>query len=297
MEQKAMKKSINVFGIILAVGLILYSLAMIILFAWGFMNTFKTSLGFDISCLNFPTGERFTLTNWVNAFEAIKIKATINGKEYYINFIEMFFNSLVYAVGCAFCGTFVPCLVAYVTTKYKFAFNGVVYGIVLFAMITPIVGSTPSSMEMMKGLGLYDTQLGLWFMSANFLGTYFLIFQATFKGLSWEYAEAAFMDGASHVQVLFKVMLPLVANTFSVIFLLNFIMRWNDYQTPWLYLPNVPVAAVGVQFFNQGGEGKYAGSIPIRLTANMLLMLPCIVLFCAFRDKLIGSLTVGGIKG
>ena len=149
---------------------------------------------------------------------------------------------------------------------------------------------------MAKDLGIYDSQLGLWFMSATFLGIYYLMFYSIFKGLSWEYAEAAFIDGAGHWQILLRIMLPLIKNTFLVIFLLNFIARWNDYQTPWIFLPNTPTAAVGVQFFSVGGEIGMGG-VPIKLAASILLMLPVIVLFLIFRKKLVGNLTLGGIKG
>ena len=211
----------------------------------------------------------------------------------------MFLNSIVYAVGCAFCATLVPCLVAYVTAKYKFRFNDVVYGIVIFAMVTPIVGNQPSSIQMAKRFGFFDSHIGLWFMSATFLGTYYLVFHAIFKGLSWEYAEAAFMDGASHTSVMFRVMFPLVKTTFFVVMLMNFIAYWNDYQRPWIYLPNHPTAAVGIQFCvgGSGMDNKYAAGIPVMLAGGMIMLLPVMTAFIVFRDKFVGNLTVGGIKG
>lgn len=285
---------LNVFEIVIAILLGIYSAVMIFMFVWALYNSFKTSLNFDIDCVGFP--RKFTFDNYVNALQGIRMQANINGTDYYIYFFEMLFNSVVYSVGCAFFATLTPCLVAYVTAKYKVKFNKVVYGIVIFVMVTPIVGNLPSQVAMAKDLGIYDSQFGLWFMSATFLGIYYLMFYSIFKGLSWEYAEAAFIDGAGHWQILLRIMLPLIKNTFLVIFLLNFIARWNDYQTPWIFLPNTPTAAVGVQFFSVGGEIGMGG-VPIKLAASILLMLPVIVLFLIFRKKLVGNLTLGGIKG
>ncbi len=293
---KKKKMKMNVLEIVLGAILIVYSAALIGMFCWGLINSLKTGLAFDIDCVGFPSGEEFTFKNYIDAFKGISMKIKEGNVEYRVFFPEMFLNSLLYALGCAFFSTLVPCLVAYVTAKYNVVFNKVVYGIVIFAMVTPIVGNLPSEMQMAKNLGLYDQFFGLWFMSATFLGTYYLVFYSTFKGLSWEYAEAAFIDGANHFQIMVQIMLPLVKNTFSVIFLLQFIARWNDYQTPWLYLPNSPTAAVGVQFFSSGGAIGLGG-IPIRLAASMLLMLPVITLFFIFRKKLVGNLTMGGIKG
>ncbi len=288
------KVEINILEIILGSILVLYTLALIGMFVWGLLNSLKASLAFDIDCVGFP--KDITFKNYADAFKGIAIKIKEGNAEYRVFFPEMFFNSLLYAIGCAFCSTLVPCLVAYVTAKYDVMFNKVVYGIVIFAMVTPIIGNLPSEMQMAKNLGLYDKFYGVWFMSATFLGTYYLVFYSTFKGLSWEYAEAALMDGANYWQILFQIMLPLVKNTFMVIFLLQFIARWNDYQTPWLYLPNSPTAAVGVQFFSSGGAIGLGG-IPIRLAACMLLMVPVVTLFFIFRKKLVGNLTMGGIKG
>ncbi len=289
------KIKFNALEIILGVVLIVYSLVLIGMFFWGLMNSFKDSTSFTEDCVSLP--ETFSFKNYVSAFNGVFMPITkSDGRTFNVLLPRMFFNSLLYATGCAFFSTLAPCLVAYVTAKYKVSFNKVVYGIVIFAMVTPIVGNLPSEMQMAKSLGLFDQFFGLWFMSATFLGTYYLVFHSTFKSLSWEYAEAALIDGANHFQIMVQIMLPLVKNTFMVIFLLQFIARWNDYQTPWLYLPTSPTAAVGVQYFEVGGDNANSG-IPVRLAACMLLMLPVVTLFFVFRKKLVGNLTVGGIKG
>ena len=47
-------------------------------------------------------------------------------------------------------------------------------------------------------------------MKASFLGMYFLVFYGTFKSVSWEYAEAAIIDGAGHFRIMFNIMMPLI---------------------------------------------------------------------------------------
>lgn len=278
----------------LGVVLMLYALILIFMFVWAIVNACKTAAGFYIDPVGLP--KEFRFQNFLDAFKGIRIRAWIGGVEYYIYLPEMFLNSILYAVGCAFFATLAPCLVAYATARFKFKFNEVIYTIVLFAMITPIVGNLPSQVQMAKTLGFYDSMLGMYFMSFTFLGTYYLMFLAIFKSVSKEYADAAAVDGAGHFTVMLRIMFPLVKNTFMAIFLLQFINYWNDYQTPLMFMQSRPTAAMGLQFFRMCAE-PWARDIPIQLAGSILLLVPILILYTMFRNKLMGNLTVGGIKG
>lgn len=274
--------------------LVFYTLIFAFMFIWALVNSMKDVAGFYIDPVGLPG--KFRFQNFLDAFQGIRVRAKIGGIEYYIYLPEMFLNSLMYATGCAFFSTLAPCMVAYATARYKFKFNSIIYGLVIFAMVTPIVGNLPSQVEMAKKLGFYDTMLGMYFMSFTFLGTYYLMFLATFKGISKDYADAASVDGAGHLAVMLRIMMPLCKNTFFAIFLLQFINYWNDYQTPLLFLPSRPTAAYGLQFFRISAEAQYR-NIPIQIAGSLLLLVPIVILFTMFRDKLMGNLTVGGIKG
>ena len=136
----------------------------------------------------------------------------------------------------------------------------------------------------------------MYILKANFLGMYFLVFYGTFRSLSWEYAEAALIDGASHFTVMVKIMLPLVKSTLFAVGLLMFIGFWNDYQTPMLYIPSYPTVSFGVFSFEGNGMAGQ-NTVPNILAASILLMLPMVIIFIIFKNKFIGNLTVGGIKG
>ena len=291
---RALDSKPGLFGTILGAFLILYTIILVFMFVWALINSVKTAANFYIDPVGIP--QEFRFQNFFDAFQAIRIRAWIGGVEYYIYLPEMFLNSLLYAVGCAFFATLAPCLVAYATARFNFKFNSVIYGIVLFAMITPIVGNLPSQVQMAKNLGFYDSMPGMYFMSFTFLGTYYLIFYATFKGLSKEYADAAAVDGAGHFTVMTRIMFPLVKNTFFAIFLLLFITYWNDYQTPLLFMQSRPTAAMGLQFFRISAEPMFR-DIPIQVAGSILLLVPILILYTMFRNKLMGNLTVGGIKG
>jgi ABC-type glycerol-3-phosphate transport system permease component len=128
------------------------------------------------------------------------------------------------------------------------------------------------------------------------MGLYYLLFHAAFKNLSWGYAEAAEIDGASEWTIMVKIMFPLVASTFGVIMLLFFISYWNDYMTPLLYLPSYPTIAVGLYKF-YSAPGQQTGLIPMQLTGCMLVMVPILIIFIIFRNKIMSNVAIGGLKG
>ena len=152
-----------------------------------------------------------------------------------------------------------------------------------------------------KTLGLYDNIVGSWIMKFGFNNIYYMIFYAFFKKISWEYAESAFLDGGGHYTVFFRIMMPLSVPIIATIFLLNFIPYWNDFETPYMFLPNHTTSAVMLYMSIIGGGGTWAGPSPVEITAQLaaafMVFLPIFILFLAFKNKIMGNLSEGGIKG
>ena len=133
-------------------------------------------------------------------------------------------------------------------------------------------------------------------MNIAFSNMYFLIFYAAFKSMDFGYAEAAFIDGAGWFTVFFQIYLPLVSTTIGSVALLQFISYWNAYETPMIFIPDIPTLAIGLYMFKWTAPPGFKG-MPYQITACFLLMLPVVILFIIFRDKLMGNLTMGGLKG
>ncbi len=206
-------------------------------------------------------------------------------------------NTLLYTVGGAICSTIVPCLVSYTVAKFDYKFSKFLYVLVIITMILPIVGSFPAMVKVMYSLNIYNTILGGWIQKCNFLGMYFLIFYASFKSIPNDYMEAAYIDGANEWKVLFRIILPLVRPIFLTICIIHFIDIWNDYQTVLLYLPSYPTISMAV--YKQVIIGGIPAMSPpqFRMAACMIMVVPTVTLFIIFREKLMGNLSLGGLKG
>lgn len=271
-----------------------YSFIMIALFVWALFSSVKTQYDFEDNPFGFP--EEWKFSNYLVALSKFSVPVMEGDVSRKVFLPEMLLNSLMYSVGCTLVNTIITCVVAYVTSKYDFKFSKVVYGIVIVTMVLPVVGSLPSELEMARNLGIYDTVWGQFIMKANFLGMNYLIFYSAFKNLPWDYAEAAFVDGASHFYAMVKVMIPMVKPVIMTVMLLSFIGYWNDYYGPMMFMPNHPVAAYGLYRFQQATDSAIS-SIPMKIAGCMIVFAPIFVLFLVAKNKLIGNLTVGGLKG
>lgn len=290
---KVLKTKFSPFTIVLLIVLAVYVLSMFTLIGWALTTSFKSPNDFRTNAIGMP--EKFV---WNYTFVYTKFYVSVlteSGME--VVYMEtMFVYSILYSLGCAFFQTLVPCITAYLCARFNYKFSKIVYTAVIVVMILPIVGSLPAELQMAKNTGLYDSIWGLWIMKANFLGMYFLVFYDGFKGLSMTYTEAAKIDGASNMHILLAIVLPLVKNIFFTVMLVNFIGFWNDYQVPLLYMPSYPTVAYGMYNMANTRENNLS-SVPMRMTGAMLMFIPIFTLFLIFQKRLLGNLTVGGIKG
>ena len=273
--------------------LLLYVVFFCYLMFWAISTSLKTVSDFNDNVLGFPTNPTFT--NFVTIFNNFYVRVNIDG-EMVPKFVEhMLINTLLYAGVGSFISAFVPCIVAYVVTRFNYKFNAIIKGIVIVTMVLPIVGSSASGLQLLQTLGLYDSIVGDWITKISFLGMYFLIFSAAFETLPKDYIEAAYMDGASELKLFFKVMFPMVGTIFTTVMLMSFIGMWNDYQTPLLYLPSHPTLAYGIYDLSKTNINDL-NNVPARVAGCVILLVPILTVFISFRKKIMGNINIGGIK-
>ena len=283
-------KKFSAFELILGSTLIVYCAFMLIIFLWAL----NTSIKSDDNFLADPRGltNSFAFENYLSAFNNIKYKDGLDDRYYE----TMLLNSVLYAGGSAFFQVSCTAVVAYCTARYKNVVSTILHYVVIITLILPIIGNMPSMIEIMRKLNLYNTMVGAWIMKLGFNNMYYLIFYAAFKSLSWEFAESAFLDGANHFTVFFKIMLPLTMTLVGTVFLLYFITYWNDYQVPMLYFPKYRTAAYGLfVVFTSTVDGM--AYPPAKIAGAVFIFLPIFIVFMVFKKKIMGNLTEGGIKG
>ena len=236
----------------------------------------------------FHLPDRLAFENYLFAFREFSFRDT--------NFFGMLLNSLWYT-GISIAGPLLMnTCVGYAVAKYQFKARNIYYGVIVFCMTIPIIGTTGAAMKLYSDLGLYDTGPLLHLvLHLGAGGVNFLVMYSFFKGLSWEYAEAAFIDGAGHFMVFFRVMIPMAVPAMGALALLSGISAWNSYQDVLMYNPSWLTLASGLYGISR--TLPRFGNTPAYYAALVIALIPILVIFSIFSDKIMKNFSVGGLKG
>ena len=293
-RQKKRANHFNAFDGTVFVLLTLYSIGLLLLIFWAMFSSFKTADSYLRNPTIFFGNNAFTFDNYIYVFSKMRVRVS-RGSSHYVYFEQMLLYSARYAGGCAFIQTAVTTTVTYLTSKYPCLLSKIVHYSVIVTMVLPIVGNMSSMIQVLRALHIYDTMIGMYIMKFGYANLYYLIFYAAFSRIPKDYTEYALVEGASHFRIYTRVMLPIVMPLFGTVALLLFINYWNDYQVPYVYLPNSPTAALGLYaILNVNTEINEA---PFKIAAGVLLFIPLLILFLIFRNKIMSNMDEGGIKG
>jgi ABC-type glycerol-3-phosphate transport system permease component len=286
------KKSKSPFTIGLLVILLFYTVIMATMLFWALITSLKTPADFMYNMIGLPK-EGWIFSNYGEVVRNFGVK--LPAFEIPVGIWEQLLYTMITVTGGAFLAALAPCIMAYCCAIYRNKFSSIIYWVVIITMMLPIVGNYASEMRLVRAIGIYDNVFGNLIFKFNFLGMYFLVFHASFAGVGKDYFEAAQIDGANDFTICFRIIFPLVKTIFFTVFIIKFILFWNDYQTPLLYLPTHPTLAVGVYDMSQRAVGSFS-SVPYKMVSCLLMMIPVLILFVAFRKMIMGNISMGGVK-
>ncbi len=250
---------------------------------FAFLQGFKTHAEVVLTPFALPTEWHFE--NYVNVFTLLKVGDT--------NFLGMTFNTLWWSLGATFvevAGTF---CVTYVVSKYKFPGSSILNYIAIMVMIIPLP-SGASAYKTIYTLGFNDSPLYLIAKIGGLTGSYLLI-KACIDGVSWTYAEAALIDGASDFQIMYKIILPQLVAPMMAIVINRILFYWNSFEEPLLYLSKLPMLSVGIKAFHN--EMIYNARMDILFAACIISALPLWILYGVCNKTLLNVSFGGGLKG
>ena len=277
----------RVLFIIMFMIFLIFAISFIFPFLWILLNSFKPAGEFAENFSGWPS--YLTFENFIQAF-TYKDVSTKN-----FTIFQMLGMSILIAGVGTIVTVFVSSCAAYVLAKYKFPGRSVIFAIVIFSLIVPIVGALPSQIQLMRAMGLDGTVIGCIFIYSGGFGANFLLLYSFFKSLSWTYVEAARIDGASDFRIFFQIIIPMAKGPMIAISIIQLIGLWNDYLTPSIYLPNYPTIAVGLKYLSDSMISK--ANYTMLFATIILTLLPIVLIFCFFSKTIMENTSVGGLKG
>ena len=283
-EMKDRLKKVPLSLWIVSVLFLIYTLLLIFPLLFALNSALKNGDMDYLENLNqITTHPRFM--NFIEAFTQLEISG--------VTFGEMFLNSIWFSVGTTFFNIFSSMCLAYGVAKYKFRGRNFIYNLVLVVMVFPMFGTMAAKYKLFSVLHFIDSPL----IILAYAGAYnaqFLILYAFFKNIDWAYAEAAFMDGANHFTVFFRIMIPMALPSIAALAVTGFITSWNNYEEVLLYLPNMPTLSTGLYVFST--KMMYMADRPLYYAGMLISLVPVFAVYLALQSTVIRVTVEGGVK-
>lgn len=210
------------------------------------------------------------------------------------SFGRYFFNS-VFVAGVVTLGNLLFCTMAgYVFARKRFRFKKTLFVSVLVTLMIPAQVVMVPLYILINELGWFDTYFALivpWLV--NPFGIFLM--RQYIESLPRSLEEAAFIDGASDLQILFRVVMPLARPALAVLGIYIFMTNWNLFLYPFLFTDSEAMRTlpVGLAFF----QGYQSIDWAHLMAGSAISALPVIVLFMFFQRHIIEGLTQGALKG
>ena len=222
--------------------------------------------------------------SWANYLEAWK-----QGK-----FLRAFANSTLVALTVTTFQIITSAFAGYALARLKFKGKQVIILIVLATLVIPFQMLVIPIFLVLKWGHLINTY---WAMilptAANGFGIFLL--RQYFQAIPVEIEEAAAIDGASHLQILWQIMLPLSRPALVTLFLLTFIGEWNDLFKPLVFTtrPELKTVQLALAEF----QDQFTSNWPLMMAAVNISTIPVLVLFLIAQRQFIRGISTTGIKG
>ncbi len=263
--------------------LALAPIAMVMLLP--FMWMLITSLETPAQTLRFPP------TLWPGTLRFGNYTAAIQGSD----FARWFWNSLVVTTTVVASNVVLCALAGYAFARIKFLGSSVVYFLLLATLMVPLQVVLIPTFLIVKSLGLLDT-LGA--LIVPHLADVFGIFMLTqfFRTLPIELEEAARIDGASRLKILFTIVLPLSLPALATLAVILYLWTWNDFLWPLVTILTNQRAftlQLGLATF----QGAHQTQWHLLAAANVMSMIPLLLLFLFAQRFFVRGIATQGLKG
>ncbi len=265
------------------VPLAIFIVVLLFPFYWMGVTTFKP----NDELYNYSEHNPF----WINSPTLDNIRKLLFETDY----PQWLLNTMTIAVCATFLSIFASVLAAYAITRLRFR-GAQIVGLLIFLayLVPPSILFIPLA-TMVYGLGIYDTNWALILTYPTFLIPFCTwLLMGYFKSIPYELEECALIDGATRIQVLWKITLPLALPGLISAGIFAFTLSWNEFIYALAFISSTEQKTVPVGVLTELVEGDvyHWGSL---MAGALLGTLPVAILYSFFVEHYVASLT-GAVK-
>ncbi len=276
-----MKRKTSVLDVALTAILTLLALFWLYPLVMAFLNSFKSNGELLTNVVSFPTTLRFD--NYLR---------TLNKMHYLRSLLNTAFLAAC-AVGAI---VLISSAAGWRMCRTKTRFSRFLFGLFVFSMLIPFSSIMIPLFRVVLFLGIKSSLAGLAAVYAG-TGTSMAIFlyHGFVKGIPYELEEAATIDGCHSVQLLFRIVLPMLKPITATIVITNVLWIWNDFLLPLIVLGDnrkyTLLLSTNTLF------GQYSNDWSAILCALILAAVPVVLFYGVFQKQILRGISEGALKG
>ena len=275
-----MKKKINWAGVIL-----LTVASVVTLIPLWIMLCDSLKLGSELAMNSWGLPKAPTLRNYV---DLVSYNSGI--------MVRTFANSLFVSVIYTVLTIVISCLAAFAFAKYRFKGRDLLFLILITTMMVPGELTMPAIFLMFSKVKMLNTYAIQIFPGIANTFCLFMLKQYI-ESLPDSLLEAARIDGAGHLYIFRKIVVPLVKPALGALTILTFLGKWNDYLWPHTLLTKVEVMPIMVVLPTLNtSTSTYSIPWELVLAGCTVITLPLVIVFLIFQDQFMSSVTIGAVK-
>lgn len=262
--------------------LVLFALLFLMPLFWMLSTSFKPKSQWFSRELHWIP-QTFTLQNY---------SALLNNRTTPI--FRWFFNSLGVGIVATALIVLIDALAAYAYARMQFAGRRLLFGILLSTLFLPGVMFLVPNFLTIYRLGLLNNYAGVIMPGlAGVFGVFFL--RQFFETIPKDIEESAQIDGASQLQIFFRVVLPLAQSALATLAVITFLGSWNDFLWPLLILKDRSLQTLppGLRTL----QGAYTSEYGQMMAGAVIAAVPVLILYAALQRYIVQSVATTGLAG
>lgn len=268
----------NIFWHLILLIFVIFSLMPII---WMISTAFKTPqeiFGTELSIIPFNP----TLNNFIKLEQGF-------------NIVQIILNTFIVAILLTLSRTFTGLLAAYGFARFDFPFKKLLFFLCIVTLFIPIQVVMISNYLIISKLGLVNNFLGVVLPQFAHAFAFFLLYQHLIV-FPEEIIEAASIDGAGRITILFKIVIPCIKPALIAVTIIMFINSWNQYVWPSIILrkPEYMTLPIWLRHFMHAEAGLDWGLL---MAASLIGVFPVLLLYIFAHRKIISTFIGSGTKG
>ena len=222
---------------------------------------------------------------------------SLGGSGAQINFLRALGNSMLFTGIIVVLQTTFSAMASYAFARLRFPGREVIFGLFVASMMVPGVVTFIPNFILIKDLGWLNTMAGMVAPFCLMQGFSVFFLRQFFLSVPRDLEEAALLEGATHFQIFWRIVLPLSITPLATIATLTGINMWNEFFWPYLVAKDemqqvLPVALQSFKSQTPQGQPDWTGL----MAATAITVLPTLLLLLALGRRVVESVQFSGGK-